>query len=151
MKRSSRKKKKEDSVAEGKNYVNFVEAEFEKQMQQRMKFEQKYLKLDKATEESYRQEHLNLLREQAGARFTEFSKNKSVSKGTNTSGPEDAEKSPSGIKRIHKLSEDSKIRRSRFLEHDLSLKKQYEVKLGQPLNHGKVQTERSVEYTGPSL
>ena len=120
-------------------------------MQSRMKFEQKYLKIDRTTEEGYRQEHLNMLKEQSGARYTEFTKNKSASKGTNTSLLRDTNQSPSNIKRPHKLSEDSKIRRSRFFDHDLSLKKQYDMKVGHLSNHGKVQTERSVEHGDPAL
>jgi hypothetical protein len=46
MKRSIRKKKQEESVAEGKNYIDFVESSFDKQLRDRMKFEQKYLKID---------------------------------------------------------------------------------------------------------
>ena len=64
IKKTTSRKRREASEMEGRNYVDYVEAEFMKQMKERMRFEQKYLKIDKDSEDSYKQEHLNYLKGQ---------------------------------------------------------------------------------------
>lgn len=46
MKRSVRKRKTEEARTEAKNYIDFIESDFDRKLRDRMRFEQKYLKLD---------------------------------------------------------------------------------------------------------
>jgi hypothetical protein len=126
MKRSMIKQKKEQSEVESRNYVNFVEAEFEKQLKERMMFEQKYLRLDSNYSRLNTNSNLGNISETLPGRRVSRKEEMSIDRG--------------------------RYSRERNPEHDLSLQKQYDMKIGaKRQTFAKAVTERASDEVDTRL